>query len=266
MKKRKKKAKKKKGKKKAGKNAGKKKTRAPYIDYFDFPAGRKLAGKYEIVSLLGKGWEGEVYKIRELTTGIERAAKVFYPDRNPKNRVSKWYAKKLHKLRDCPIVIQYQTQEIVTVRRLPVTFLVSEYVEGVILKEFLAGQPGGRLTPFEGLHLLYGLAAGIESIHHRREYHGDLHPENIIVRRHGLGFHLKLLDMFQWRAPRQENIQDDVCDLVRIFYDAVGGARHYPRQPKVVKDLCNGLKRSLILSKFRTAGQLRKYLETLEWE
>lgn len=236
------------------------------VESFDFPRGRKLAGKYEIVSLLGYGWEGEVYKIRELSTGIERAAKFFFPQRNPRNKVSSWYAKKLHKLRNCPIVIQYQTQETVTFRRLPVTFLISEFVEGEILLEFLERQPGKRLPVFQGLHLLYSLAAGIESIHHLREYHGDLHPANVIVQRYGLGFNLKLLDMFHWQAPRQENIQDDVCDLVRIFYDAVGGKKHYARQPAVVKDLCCGLKRSLILSKFRTAGQLRKYLETLQWD
>ena len=235
------------------------------IDSFDFGAGRKLAGKYEIVSLLGAGWEGEVYKIRELSTGIERAAKFFFPNRNPQNRVSSWYAKKLHKLRDCPIVIQYQTQETITFRRVPVTFLVSEFVEGEILLKFLARQPGKRLTPFQGLHLLYSLAAGIERIHHLREYHGDLHSENVIVRRHGLGFSLKLLDMFQWRAPRQENIHDDVCDLVRLFYDAIGGKKHYGKHPPEVKDICCGLKRSLILQRFRTAGQLREYLEMLRW-
>lgn len=236
------------------------------IESFDFGPGRKLAGKYEIVSVLGAGWEGEVYKIRELSTGIERAAKFFFPNRNPKNKVSNWYAKKLHKLRDCPIVIQYQTQDTIIFRRAPVTFLVSEFVEGDILLKFLSRQPGKRLTAFQGLHLLYSLATGIEHIHHLREYHGDLHAENIIVQRHGLGFNLKLLDMFQWRAPRQENIEDDVCNLVRIFYDAVGGQKHYARQPREVKGICCGLKRSLILSKFRTAGQLREYLETLHWD
>jgi hypothetical protein len=32
-----------------------------------------------------------------------------------------------------------------------------------------------------------------------------------------------------------------------------------------VKAICRGLKRSLILQNFRTAGQLREYLETIEW-
>ena len=236
------------------------------LDSFNFDRGRPLAGKYEIVSRLGGGWEGEVYKIRERSTGIERAAKFFFPQRNPNNRVLVWYAKKLHKLRTCPIVIQYQTQETITFRRRPITFLVSEYVEGELLSQFLDRQPGQRLSTFQALHLLYSLAAGIGSIHHLREYHGDLHTDNIIVQRYGLGFNLKLVDMFRWGTPKQENIQDDVCNLIRIFYDAVGGARHYPKLPPEAKDICCGLKRSLILKKFRTAGHLQRYLETIQWE
>ena len=57
----------------------------------------------------------------------------------------------------------------------------------------------------------------------------------------------------------------DVIDLIRLFYDAMGGAKHYPRQPREVKALCKGLKRSLILKKFKSAGQLRRYLETMKW-
>src|SRR4051794_50099 len=45
-------------------------TRAMYrpskrVKPFDFPPGRTVAGKYEIERLLGSGWEGEVYVIRE---------------------------------------------------------------------------------------------------------------------------------------------------------------------------------------------------------
>ncbi len=70
----------------------------------------------------------------------------------------------------------------------PVTFLVSEYVEGELLSSFLSRQPGKRLMPFEGLHLLYALAKGVEPIHHAREYHGDPHNENVIIRRRGISF------------------------------------------------------------------------------
>lgn len=239
--------------------------KAPRICSIDLPPGRTLARKYEVISRLGAGWEGEVYMVRELTTGIERAAKFFFPHRNPGNRTAKLYARKLHKLRHCPLVIQYHSWDSIRYRGMEISFLVSDYVEGELLSDFLNRQPGSRLSAFQGLHLLHALARGIECIHQMREYHGDLHAENIIVQRYGLGFDLKLLDLFHWSTPRTDNIQDDVVDLIRIFYDAIGGQRHYSKQPAEVKAICCGLKRSLILRKFRTAGALREYLETMEW-
>lgn len=236
------------------------------IEGFNFQAGRILARKYEVISRLGAGWEGEVYLVSECTTGIERAAKFFFPQRNPHNRALLFYAKKLHKLRQCPILIQYHTQECITFQNEPISFLVSDYVEGELLSEFLDRQPRKRLDMFQAFHLLHALAAGMESIHHLREYHGDLHIDNVIVQRYGLGFSCKLLDIFQWTAPKLANIQNDVCDLVRIFYDVLGGQRYYAKLPLEAKAICNGLKRSLILKKFRTAGQLREHLETMQWQ
>lgn len=241
------------------------KQRSITVDSFDLPAGRTLVRKYRIVAKLGSGWEGEVYKIEEIRTGIERTAKLFYPQRNPGNRTLKRYARKLHRLRSCRILIQYHTEDVFHYRRIPVSFLVSEYVSGEILPDFLRQRRGKRLTPFEGLHLLYALAQGIEAIHLLNEYHGDLHAENIIVSRFGLEFDVKLLDLFHWNTPKGENRQDDICDLVRILYDSVGGARFYPTQPAAVKYICSGLKRSIILRKFKTVSQLRKHLETMEW-
>jgi len=233
---------------------------------FNLIPGRVLARKYEVIKTLGTGWEGEVYLVRELATGIERAVKLFFPQRNPRDRAAKFYACKLHKLRYCPMVIQYYTQETITFRGFSITLLVSEFVEGELLSDFLARQPGKRLGAFPAIHLLHTLASGIECIHRMKEYHGDLHTDNIIVQRYGLGFDLKLMDFFHWGAPSSENIRDDVVDLVKIFYEAIGGRRHYSRQPPIVKAICRGLKRSLILENFRTAGELREYLETMDWE
>jgi tRNA A-37 threonylcarbamoyl transferase component Bud32 len=129
----------------------------------------------------------------------------------------------------------------------------------------LERQPGKRLSAFQAIHLLHALASGIESIHELGEYHGDLHTDNIMIQRYGLGFELKLLDMFHWGAPSARHIHDDVIDLVRLFYDSLGGVKHYAKQPHEVKEICCGLKRSLILHKFKTAGQLRRYLETMQW-
>lgn len=232
---------------------------------FDFRPGTVLAGKFQVLGYVGGGWEGEVYLVREKGMGIERAAKFFYPQRNLKNRATRFYARKLHKLRHCPILIRYLTQEQIFIGNTPVTFLVSEYVEGELLSNFIRQQKGKRLEIFEALLLLHSLARGVEEIHRAREYHGDLHLDNVIIRRRGISFFVRLVDMYNWGRPDAENIRDDVCDLVRIFYDSLGGERYYSHYGKPVKDICCGLKRSLILKKFKTAGQLREFIESLRW-
>ncbi len=236
------------------------------IDAFDLQPGHRLAGRYEVMRRLGAGWESEVYLVRELTTGIERAAKLFFPERNVNNRIARLTALKLHQLRMCPALLQYITQDVIEFRNTPVSMLVSDFVDGQLLKEFLADQPGRRLPRFEALHVLWSLACALEPIHDRHEYHGDLHDGNIIIVRRGLGFDIKLIDIFHRPRRRSLNIQDDVVDLIRIFYDLLGGQRTYARQPRQVKNICRGLKRSLISERFRHASQLRRHLERLPWD
>jgi serine/threonine protein kinase len=239
----------------------------PTIDSFDFPEGMIIGDKYEITDHVGSGWEGEVYKIVEINTGIERAAKFFYPQRNRENKVASRYAKMLHKLSPCPIMIQYYTHEFVDVQDTRVTCLISEFVNGELLSEFIKHQPGQRIGIFRGLHLLHALAKGLESMHNLRSYHGDLHHENIILKRIGLGFELKLLDMYHWGGnERKINMEEDICDAIKIFYDAIGGQRLYASHPPEVKHICCGLKKSLITKKFRSATHLKNYLENIEWK
>src|SRR5438045_8468340 len=127
---------------------------------FDCPAGRTIAGKSVSDRPLGSGWEGEVYVITEKLTVIRRAAKFYYPHRDPMGKSAIAYARKLDALRHCPILMQYHHQEIASVRRKKVTVVISELVEGEKLSEFLARHYRGRLSTFEALHVLYALARG----------------------------------------------------------------------------------------------------------
>lgn len=224
-----------------------------------------LAGKYEIRRKLGGGWEGEVYQVVENRTGLLRAAKLFKPQHNHRDRSVKFYAQKLERLRDCPIVIQYHSSETIRFRGQTVTCLISDYAGGEPLSDFIARQPGKRLGAFEALHLIHSLAQGVEEIHLRREYHGDLHDENVLVHRRGLFFDLKVLDFYQWGRPTAAHLRDDVADMVRLLYDAIGGQRHYAKQPPALKAVCKGLRRDLIGREFPTASHLRDYLESFAW-
>jgi len=227
--------------------------------------GTRLAGKYEIIAHLGSGWEGEVYRVIETATGIERAAKLFYPVRDPRGRVSAWYARKLDRLRRCPILIPYLTSETICIRGEAVRLLVSELVEGEVLSRFLRRQPGRRLTTFEGLVFLHRLAAGLESIHAVSDYHGDVHAENLIVRRVGIDFELRLVDAYRWSGSRRVSMRDDVVDAIHLFHYALGGRARYAKHPPEVKAICAGLKKTLILRRFPTARALRTHLETFDW-
>lgn len=232
---------------------------------FGVRPGRVLASKYVVDESLGSGWEGEVYLVTERLTGAQRAAKLFFPERNPRGKAARFYARKLEKLRDCRMVIQYHHAETVRLKGEPVSMLISEYVEGTLLPDLVAGFPGKRMPVFEALHLLRAMAAGLAEIHERRDYHGDLHAGNVLVRRRGVHFDAKLVDLYDWGAPTAAHIRADVCNLVRIFHLSLGGPRHYAKLPREAKDICCGLKNTLIERKFPNAWALVRHLDAFEW-
>ncbi len=235
------------------------------VERFNLSPGRVIGGKYVVEDFLGAGLEGEVYRVRERRTGSLRAAKVFYPSRNQRDRAVRFYAQKLEKLRGCRLVIQYHHSETMRLKRGDATALISEYVEGELLDRFAERRRGKRLPIFEALVLLRETAAGLAEIHERREYHGDLHAGNIIVSRHGVRFDVKLVDLHDHGRSSAWNIRSDVVDLVRVFYDVLGGKKHYSAMPPEIKAICCGLRRDLIMKKFPTAVKLRNHLDSFEW-
>jgi serine/threonine protein kinase len=235
------------------------------INSFSLEPGYFLTKNYTIDSFLGGGYEGEVYKVFENDTQLVRAVKLFYPHRNKRNKVSRRYALKLEKLRDCPIVMDYLSHELVRYGEFEVACLVSEYIEGQILGDFVNSQRGKRLGIFPAIHLLYSIVSGLDYIHNRGEYHGDLHVDNIMIKRFGLSFDLKIIDMHHWGDSKKDNRDEDIIKVIRIFYDILGGDKHYSKLPESVKYIICGLKRSLILKKFRNVSILKRHLELMDW-
>ena len=119
--------------------------------------------------------------------------------------------------------MQYHHQEVATVKKKKVIVVISELVEGKKLSEFLVDQPDGTAEHVRGPARAAHLAKGIAPIHARGEYHGDIHDANIMVRRSGIGFEVKLLDFFDLGRPSKNKVRKDVLNLVEVFHATVGG-------------------------------------------
>jgi hypothetical protein len=87
-----------------------------------------------------------------------------------------------------------------------------------------------------------------------------------MIRRKGIGFEVKLLDFFDLGKPSKWKVGKDVLNLVQVYHTIVGGRESYARQPRVVKEIIRGLKDSLILKRFQTAGDIQRHLENLTWD
>ena len=236
--------------------------RAAKITRFGFEPGQKIGDKYLVEAFLGGGLQGEVYRVLERQTRVRRAAKLLFPQQNEGGRTARNYAQKLDRLRDCPIVIQYHHAEKLKIQGVDVMCLLSEYVDGILLSDFIARHPGSRLPAFKALHLLYALTCGLEQIHGRREYHGDIHPWNILVRPRGIFFDIKLIDFYNLGRPTAALRREDIYDVVGLLHFMVGDRHRYQRQPPAIKAICRGMRRDLITASFPTASHLRRHLET----
>jgi len=131
--------------------------------------GDKL-GPYEIVSAVGKGGMGEVWKAWDTRLNREVAIKFC------SNRFSDRF------LREARAIAALNHPNICTLYDIGPDYLVMEYIEGT--------PPRGPLAPAEAVRLALGIAAALEAAHGKGITHRDLKPANILVTQSGL----KLLD------------------------------------------------------------------------
>ncbi|HUM01072.1 MAG TPA: serine/threonine-protein kinase, partial [Thermoanaerobaculia bacterium] len=149
-------------------------------------AGGTRVGPYEVVSLLGAGGMGEVYRAKDTKLGREVAIKVlpeeFFED---KDRVARFEreAKSLAALNHPGIAAVHSFEEI-SGRHL----LVMELVEGEDLGQRLVS---GAFPLDESLAYAKQIAEALEAAHEKGIVHRDLKPANIKVTPDG---RVKLLD------------------------------------------------------------------------
>jgi Tol biopolymer transport system component len=148
-------------------------------------AGSRL-GPYEVISQLGAGGMGEVYKARDPRLGREVAIKVlpasFSADADRLRRFEQ-EARAAGLLNHPNITAVY---DIGTHEGAP--YVVQELLEGETLRAALAG---GRLSPRKAIDYATQIAHGLAAAHEKGIVHRDLKPENLFVTRDG---RVKILD------------------------------------------------------------------------
>jgi eukaryotic-like serine/threonine-protein kinase len=162
------------------------------------PPGTRI-GRLEIISALGAGGMGEVYRARDAELGRDVAIKVlpelFASDPERMARFAR-EAKVLASLNHSNIAAIYGFEDTGSVRA-----LVLELVEGPTLAEAiaLAGPTGMPIE--DSLPIAVQIAAALEAAHERGIIHRDLKPANIKLRPDGT---VKVLDFGLAKAMATE--------------------------------------------------------------
>ena len=106
---------------------------------------------------------------------------------------------------------------------------------------------------------------GIAPIHERGEYHGDIHDDNVMIRRRGIGFEVKLLDFFDLGKPTKSKIYKDVLNLVQVFHTLVGGQDTIQRAAEGREEYHSGAEGFIDSCAISERGDIQRHLENLDW-
>ena len=140
------------------------------------------AGRYRVLSLIGRGGMGEVYRAQDLKLRQIVALK-FLPEDLELDRA--WLSRLFEEV---TIARQISHQNVCRVHDIVETkgkhFISMEYIEGEDLSAYL--ERAGRIPSEKALSIAHQLCAGLAAAHERRVLHRDLKPANVIIDRRGV--------------------------------------------------------------------------------
>ena len=164
-------------------------------------------GNYEVLSELGSGGMGEVYKAKDLKLGRDVAIKVLPQEMaSDASRLRRFEqeARAASALNHPNIVTIYEIGE-----HEGTPFIAMEYVNGKTLREILADGP---LPNDKLIRYATQLAEGLAKAHQAGIVHRDLKPENIIISEDGF---IKILDFGLAKLLPEGDVGAEVSTLAR---------------------------------------------------
>jgi eukaryotic-like serine/threonine-protein kinase len=219
----------------------------------EFHPGDVIAGKYELVRLLGQGGMSAVWVVQNLVLDAQFALKLIHNYDNDE------YAGE-RMLREARSVARLDHPAIIRMFDFGVTesgdpFLVMELLTGISLRERL--RASGRMDPVEAVRLLLPVAEALSVAHAHGIVHRDLKPDNIVcVTAEGDRLQPKIIDFGiakqvdeesritqtgmvlgspEYMSPEQAlglfdvDYRTDIWSFAVVLYEAVSGATPFFR-------------------------------------
>jgi serine/threonine-protein kinase len=150
------------------------------------PAPSQRLGPYELISRIGKGGMGEVWRARDTRLGRDVAIKFSQAQFSDRFQ------------REASTIASLNHPNVCTLYDVGPNYLVMEYVEGADLK--------GPVPLDRALGIAAQIAAALEAAHERGIVHRDLKPGNIKVRPDGS---VKVLDFGLAKSGAQQEVTPD---------------------------------------------------------
>ena len=149
--------------------------------------GQRLADRYEIVSELGRGGMGVVYRARDPRLNRDVAVKLIPPSQLSPDAEQRFE-------REAQLVAQMDHPSVVPIydfgRHDGALFFVMALVAGTNLRAFLKGDTSLGEIAEVGIQV----ADALDYSHARGVVHRDIKPENIMVARDGSGLRVRVMD------------------------------------------------------------------------
>ncbi len=155
-----------------------------------------IAG-FEMVSLLGKGGMGEVWRVREIKSDKLYALKTISPQVKTSDTVKEQF------LREAEIGVMLTYKNVVSTHQTGSAdgsfYILMDLCEGGSV-DSLMGQMGGKLSLVTATYIILQVLSGLEYIHTLGVVHRDIKPGNIFLCDHSLTPEAKIADFGMTKA------------------------------------------------------------------
>jgi serine/threonine protein kinase/tetratricopeptide (TPR) repeat protein len=207
--------------------------------------GTILAGRYEILQLLGRGGMGAVYKARDTELDRVVALKLIRPELAKNPEILRRFKHELILAR------QVTHKNVIRIFDLGqsdgIKFITMDFVDGQDLRSLL--QERGKLEPEQAARIMLQICRALEAAHSEGVIHRDLKPQNIMLDTSGRVYVMDfgiarsaylpgmtqtgaLIGTPEYMSPEQARggkltQQSDIFSLGVIFYELLTGKSPY---------------------------------------